>query len=68
MKINRKNVSLLTKSEMQNLLGGSIPSEGEMGSGDCNYSCSTSTDCASVCTVCDDVPNWGGMKVCYKGS
>ncbi len=68
MTLNRKKVTLLSREEMQNLLGGNTPTEGGMGSGDCNNFCSSNSDCKSICTSCEEISNWGPFRACLRGS
>lgn len=58
---------MLTKSEMQALLGGSA-SHAMSGDSDCNFFCSDDNDCNVKCTVCEDISNWGPYKACTYGT
>lgn len=52
---------LLTREQLKNLMGGSG------GSGNkCNVSCSSDSDCDSVCPNCEKNTNWGDNYYCYK--
>lgn len=56
-KINLKSISaILSDEELKNIVGGS---------GGCGATyCSSDRDCWSGCSVCKDIPNWGGSKTC----
>ncbi|GEM_PF-2945452 len=66
MTLNRKKVTLLSRSEMQKLVGGETP-YGSGSGNDCNYFCSTDSDCKHECLYCEEVSNWRPYKVCFKG-
>lgn len=68
MKLNRKKVTLLSREEMQNLLGGNTPQKGGMGSSDCNNICTSNDDCETKCKSCQEISNWGPLRSCVHGN
>ncbi|WP_379997621.1 bacteriocin [Dysgonomonas termitidis] len=59
-KISLKGISsILSDKELKNIMGGSGQS--------CGVTiCKSASDCWSGCSVCKDLPNWGGTKTCYN--